>query len=126
MGLTTDYQLGDLELAVMDLIWRQPGEVTVRRIWEALQPTRSVAYTTVMTIMGRLVGKGVLAVRKQGKTSWYRATGTAEETQALQAQRAVHDVLANFGDAAITSFVRELQTSDPDALRKVRALLGEE
>ncbi len=55
MGLTTDYQLGELEEAIMEIVWQRDAEVTVREVWEALQPTRSLAYTTVMTVMSRLV-----------------------------------------------------------------------
>lgn len=119
MGLTTDYQLGDLETAVMDIVW-QHDEVTVREVWQALQPTRPLAYTTVMT---RMVPKRVLAVEKRGKTAYYRATGTHEEVLALQAQRAVQDVLSNFGNAAITEFLREMQTIDPERFRKLRDLI---
>jgi len=125
MGLTTDYRLGELELAVMELVW-QRDEVTVREVWEALLPSRKLAYTTVMTVMARLVPKGVLSVTKRGKTAYYRAVGTADEIEALQAQRAMHDVLERFGDAAITGFLRELEQIDPASLERLRARLNEE
>lgn len=125
MGLTTDYQLGDLETAIMQIIW-QRDEVTVREVWQALHPTRPLAYTTVMTVMSRLVPKGVLSVRKQGKTDYYRATGTREEIVARQAQRAVHNVLATFGDVALAEFLRELQTIDPERLALLRDFIDKE
>jgi predicted transcriptional regulator len=125
MGVTTDYQLGELETTVMQIIW-QREEVTVREVWEALQPTRLLAYTTVMTVMSRLVPKGVLSVRKEGKTAYYRATGTPEEILARQAQRAVHNVLATFGDAALAEFLRELQTIDPERLALLRDFIDKE
>lgn len=126
MGLTTDYQFGELEEAIMEIIWNHGTEVTVREVWQALQPTRHVAYTTVMTVMSRLVPKGVLTVRRQGKADYYRATGTREELKAFQAQRAVQDVIAHFGDAAIAQFLRELQAADPEQLSHLRALLSKE
>jgi predicted transcriptional regulator len=125
MGLTTDYQLGELETAVMEIVW-QHEEVTVREVWEALQPARPLAYTTVMTVMGRMVPKGVLAVEKRGKTAYYRPTGTREQVLARQAQRAVHDVLSNFGDAAIAGFLREMQTIDPQRIEALRGLLDQD
>ncbi len=126
MGLTTDYQLGELEEAVMEIIWRNGPEVTVREVWQALQPTRPLAYTTVMTVMSRLVPKGVLRVRRQGKADYYHPTGTREELKALQAQRAVQDVLAHFGDVGIAQFLRELQETDPEKLAHLRVLLNQE
>jgi predicted transcriptional regulator len=126
MGLTTDYQLGELEEAIMEIIWRHGGDMTVREVWQALQPIRPLAYTTVMTVMSRLVPKGVLSVRRQGKADYYRATGTRDELKALQAQRAVQGVLAHFGDAAIAQFLQELQEADPERLSHLRALLNKE
>jgi predicted transcriptional regulator len=125
MGLTTDHQLGELETAVMQIIW-QRGEVTVRDVWQALQPNRSLAYTTVLTVMSRLVPKGVLSVHKQGKTAYYRATGTREEILARQAQQAVHHVIARFGDAALAQFLRELQTIDPERLALLHDFINKE
>jgi predicted transcriptional regulator len=51
--------LGDTELVIMQIIWTL-GPVTVRDVYETLCTERSIAYTTVMTIMGRLAEKGIL------------------------------------------------------------------
>ncbi len=128
MGLTTDYRLGELETAVMQVIWQGHGdEVTVRSVWSALQPTRALAYTTVMTIMQRLATKRVLSTRKQGKTYYYQATAQPDELLAQRAQAAIRDVLSNFGDVAIAQFLRELDGIDPQRLAALRALsVGEE
>ena len=80
-----EHLLGDLELAIMQIVWTR-DEVTVRQVWAALQPQRALAYTTVMTVMSRLAQKGVLVVRKQGKTYYYRAAATADEFVSLRAQ----------------------------------------
>ncbi len=125
MGLTTDYRLGDLETAVMELCW-QRDEVTVRDIWSALQPTRALAYTTVMTIMQRLATKGILSARKQGKTYYYRVTAQPDELIAQRAQAAVRDVLSNFGEVAITQFLKELDGLDPQRLAALRGLSSTE
>lgn len=125
MGLTTDYRLGELETAVMEMCW-QRDEVTVRDIWAALQPTRALAYTTVMTIMQRLATKGILSARKQGKTYYYQATAQPDELLAQRAQAAVRDVLSNFGEVAITQFLKELDGLDPQQLAALRGLASTE
>jgi len=117
--------LGELEAAVMQNIWPQ-DEVTVRQVWDALQPTRDLAYTTVMTVMSRLVQKGVLTARKQGKTYYYQATSTPEEFVAQQAQRAVQDLLTQFGDVAIAQFLQALDDVDPERLAALRKLINQE
>lgn len=110
----------------MQVMWQQP-EVTVRAVQAALQPTRPLAYTTVMTVMSRLAQKGVLIARKDGKTYYYRsATPTPEAFVAAQAQRAVHALLASYGDVGVAQFLHALETVDPARLAALRALAGEE
>jgi predicted transcriptional regulator len=47
------------ELAIMKVIWRL-GRVTVRDVYEDLRAERTIAYTTVMTMMRILEDKGYL------------------------------------------------------------------
>ncbi|MDQ3216300.1 MAG: BlaI/MecI/CopY family transcriptional regulator, partial [Actinomycetota bacterium] len=51
--------LGPLEAEVMEVVWDRP-EVTVRDVYAVLSDRRHIAYTTVMTTMGRLAEKGLL------------------------------------------------------------------
>jgi predicted transcriptional regulator len=46
--------LGELEAAVMNLVWTRDAPVTVREILTELQPVRPLAYTTVMTVFDNL------------------------------------------------------------------------
>lgn len=64
--------LGDLESAVMTLVWK--GEwLTVREVYEALREGRIIAYTTVMTTMARLHEKGFLDRKPEGRSYLYKA-----------------------------------------------------
>lgn len=60
------HNLGPLEREIMNSIW-DTNEVTVREVHSRLKKKRDVAYTTVMTVMARLVGKEFLIRKKQGK-----------------------------------------------------------
>ena len=51
--------LGPLENEIMEVVWDK-GDVTVRDVHESLQQKRSIAYTTVMTTLGRLADKQFL------------------------------------------------------------------
>jgi predicted transcriptional regulator len=113
MGLTTDYRLGELETAVMQVVW-QHDEVSVWDVVFALEPSRVLAYTTVMTILQRLTTKGALTTRKVGKRHYYHAVAQPEGFLALQAQAAVRQVIANFGEAAFIQFMREVRTYSPE------------
>ena len=59
------------ELAIMKVVWRK-DVATVREVHEALNETRPVAYTTVMTMMNTLEGKGYLKKELDGRAFRYR------------------------------------------------------
>jgi predicted transcriptional regulator len=63
--------LTPLELDIMKAVWRRPP-ITVRDVQASIQPTRKLAYTTVLTIMDRLYHKAVLTRTLQGRTHFYR------------------------------------------------------
>jgi predicted transcriptional regulator len=69
--------LGPLERAVLEQVWRGAGEVTVREVTAALP--RRLAYTTVMTTLDRLHRKGLLSRRKDGRAFRYAPRSTPEQ-----------------------------------------------
>ncbi|MEW2549661.1 BlaI/MecI/CopY family transcriptional regulator [Streptomyces sp. NPDC047002] len=69
-------QLGDLEDAVMTRVWQWNRPVTVREVLEDLQRERSIAYTTVMTVMDNLHQKGWVRREVEGRAYRYRAVST--------------------------------------------------
>jgi predicted transcriptional regulator len=106
----------------MAAVWAQAGAaVSVRQILDALNARRSepLAYTTVMTVMNRLVAKNVLA--RHGERRSYVYEATASDPAGL----AVADVIRTHGDAAVARFVDEAR-ADPGVLRRLRALLAED
>lgn len=113
--------LAPLESAVMDAVWQANSPVSVRLVLDALNSQRDarLAYTTVMTVMNRLVTKNVLTRHGERRRYVYEATATDA------AGLAVRDVLRAHGDAAVAHFVDEART-DPAVLRRLRALLAED
>ncbi len=63
--------LGAQELAIMKVVWRLK-DVSVREVYETLRERRPVAYTTVMTMMNTLEGKGYLKKALDGRAFRYR------------------------------------------------------
>jgi predicted transcriptional regulator len=68
--------LGDLEDAVMTRVWEWNRPVTVREVLEDLSRDRSIAYTTVMTVMDNLRQKGWLRREEEGRAYRYEAVST--------------------------------------------------
>lgn len=57
----------------MKVVW-QKGEATVRDVYESLLERRKIAYTTVMTMMKVLEGKGHLKKRQDERAYVYKPT----------------------------------------------------
>ena len=92
--------LGELEQAVMEVLWGSPTALSVRDVQAALADDRGLAYTTVMTVMDRLAKKGQLLRELDGRDwrysparSWVELvsdeivalldTGSAEQRRAV-------------------------------------------
>ncbi|MDP6443967.1 MAG: BlaI/MecI/CopY family transcriptional regulator [Pirellulaceae bacterium] len=65
------HQLAELQLAIMQVLWRE-SEATVGAVREALEPERSLAYTTVGTMLSKMESKGVVRCRNDGRVNLYR------------------------------------------------------
>ncbi|HYI96140.1 MAG TPA: BlaI/MecI/CopY family transcriptional regulator [Bryobacteraceae bacterium] len=70
--------LTEQELEIMKIVWRR-GEATVREVYEEILDRRKIAYTTVMTMLGVLEGKGHLEKVADEKAYVYRPTRPKEE-----------------------------------------------
>ncbi len=119
----TNAFLGPLETAVMERLWKR-RQATVRDVVDDLSRTRSLAYTTVMTIMTRLHTKGLLTRDRDGKTYVYRPAFSREEHRAKLSRDLVRGLVNEFGDVALAQFTAELDSVDSAhraALRRIAA-----
>jgi len=111
-------QLGPLEKKIMDLLWHR-REATVRWVVDRLQQREDMAYTTVMTVMGRLVEKGLLSRKASGRAYVYRATKTKGEFLAEISKSRVRALVADFGDMALAHFAEEIEDADPERIERL-------
>jgi predicted transcriptional regulator len=118
--------LHELEAEVMDAVWRL-GEASVRQVVDALNPTAAKprAYTTYMTILGRLRTKGVLDRRREGKTDYYRPVYSRDVYARLRAQAEVAALVDAYGDVALGHFARQVAELDPERRRALERLARE-
>jgi len=115
--------LSELESKVMEAMWSRE-EATVRHVMEALnaKAERRLAYTTYMTIMNRLDGKGLLERRREGKTDIYRSRWSHEDFLEARARAEVAALVDEFGDVALVHFTRQTEALDPDRRKQLRRL----
>ena len=107
-------RLGDLERRVMGILWASPErEVSVRDVAVALS---EYAYTTVATVLDRLVHKGMLKRRMDGRTIRFTTIGSQGAHTAVLMRK----VLDDEGDpeAALLRFAEGLSDSEARALRQ--------
>lgn len=62
--------LGELQLAVMNVVW-DLGEATVNQVRDQLTSERELAYTTILSVMQKLEKAGWLKHRTDGRTYIY-------------------------------------------------------
>lgn len=73
MEETESHHLGDLQLAIMRILWSQ-GEASVADVHEALEPERGLALTTIATMLAKMEKKGVVDHRAEGRRFIYHPT----------------------------------------------------
>jgi BlaI family transcriptional regulator, penicillinase repressor len=112
-----------LEAETMNALWDM-DEASVREVMDALNHAaeRPRAYTTYMTILGRLSAKGLLARRREGKTDFYSPVHSRAQYAELRAAAEVEALIDAYGDVALSHFARHMAGLDPqrrDALEEV-------
>lgn len=116
--------LHDLEAAVMEVIWAEPGaERSVRDVVLALRGERDPAYTTVMTTMDRLAGRELLERRKEGKAWIYRAALERPAFLALVARQTLDGLPTGARRPALQWLVDEVSNADADELDYLAELI---
>jgi predicted transcriptional regulator len=92
----------------------------VREVRERLDYNRAVAYTTVMTVMNILHGKGVLRREKYGRAWRYWPAESREEHDA----RLMAEVLRSGGDERVT-ILRFLERVSDEEMASLRTALDD-
>lgn len=113
--------LGELEQAIMEVLWKRQQEATVREVVSELPRTPPLAYTTVATVMSRLVEKGLLLRARSGKVDLYHPAYAGEEFSRRAARAAVQHLVREYGDVALAQFAAALERADPERIARLRA-----
>ncbi|MFB9659074.1 BlaI/MecI/CopY family transcriptional regulator [Glycomyces mayteni] len=113
-------RLGELEAAIMDVLWAAPGPATVRGVLEALDRDPEPAYTTVMTVLDNLHRKDIVTRERDGRAWAYRPALSREDFDA----EAMASVLESSADRGAT-LLRFIGKIGPDELARLRAAMDE-
>ena len=94
-------EFGQLESAIMDVIWAGTRPYAVRDVRERMTYGRPVAYTTVMSTMSRLAKNQFLRIEKHEQTYVYTPTMTEQEFISRFVSHILADLFISFSDATL-------------------------
>ena len=111
--------LGPLESEIMDVVWDET-EVTVRDVHQSLTATRPIAYTTVMTTLGRLAEKGLVKRLEDQPAHRYRPLVSREQYARSTVRSVVDWLVDRFPDPAVAYLVDAVEKEDDQVVERLR------
>ena len=110
--------LGDLQGAVMEIFWRREN-ATVREVADELNKKRSLAYTTVLTLVSRLWSRGLLEREPEGRGYRYWAAKSRDEFLAQLSDELIDRLFADFGATGIARLGERLNELDAQQRKRL-------
>lgn len=117
--------LGDLEVRVLRAVWKLRRRASARQVHTRVAATHDVQLLTVITVLNKLVDKGLLARAKQDEVFHYEALWSEAEFTAHASRRVVEGVLSFGPNLVAASLVDVLAERDPDQLADLGRLIRE-
>lgn len=114
-------RISDAEHAVMEVLWRR-APLTAIEVSEALADERDWSLQTVKTLLGRLVGKTVIATEADGRRYLYRPLVEREDYVAGESQRLVDRLFGGRVTPLVAHLAETQQLSEKD-IADIEALL---
>lgn len=115
--------LGDLEARVMRAVWELARPASARTVHERVVREHPVAIHTVITVLNKLVDKGLLRRAKRDELLHYEACLMEEEFRARATRRLMEGILSFGPEAVAASFVDVLADRDPAQLAELARLV---
>ncbi len=118
--------LGELEAEIMEILWGKNEWRTGREIYENMKQKRTLAYTTVLTVIDRLVNKGLIIKKKNQENTYIYSPAMGKEEFKEEISRSVVKGLMEFaGKGTITAFVNILESTAPETIIELEKFLRE-
>lgn len=114
-------QISDSELELMKIIWAEGGKALYARIMEKLADTGcSWQKNTVITLLSRLVEKGLLKTNKIGRRNEYTAIVSEAEYQAAQTQNFLNKLYEGSAKGLVSTLIQKemLTAAEYEDLKK--------
>lgn len=116
LAVTARRALGELESEVLEVLWKADRPLTPADVLGALDT--GLAYTTVMTVLGRLWNKGLATRVKVGRAFAYSAAVSEADLSAERMRRAL-----DTSSDALATMSQFIDGLDQRQQRQLRTLL---
>jgi predicted transcriptional regulator len=123
MSIAPRKPLGELESAILDVLWDGEGKLSVREVLDQLERGSALAYTTVLTVLDRLHDKGLVAREKEGKAFCYWPVLSREAFRGQQAARVLTESRVPVNRDVLMAFLDSAEHADPAVLDELSALI---
>ena len=115
---------GPLEAKIMDILWNDV-EMTIKDVQQVLDKEKVTNFNTVMTVMNRLVEKGILQKRIEGRSSLYSPVQSRVEFLNAQSKEMTNELMDEFGNIVVTHMLDALEDVDDDLVAKLEQKIKE-
>ncbi|TQR20778.1 BlaI/MecI/CopY family transcriptional regulator [Psychrobacillus vulpis] len=115
---------GPLEAKIMDILWNDV-EMTIKDVQHALEREKMTNFNTVMTVMNRLVEKGILQKRIEGRVSLFKPILTRVEFLNTQSKEMTNELMNEFGNVVVSHMLDALEDVDDDLVAKLERKIKE-
>ncbi|WP_260288310.1 BlaI/MecI/CopY family transcriptional regulator [Peribacillus aracenensis] len=109
---------GPLEANIMEYLWDN-DEQSIKSVQQSLEIDKPINFNTVMTVMNRLVEKGILEKRAEGRLSLFRPVQTKAEFLEEQSKKLTENLLDEFGGAVISHMLDAMKDADQGLIEKL-------
>lgn len=116
--------LGDIEKPVMDVLWDR-DEVTGREVYEEVNRGRPLAFTTILTVLDRLLKKGLIRRTKRGRLFVYTAAMSRDDFVRQVSHEVLQGIMDISASSAATFFVDILYKTSPEEIERLSKLIEE-
>ncbi|MCG7335671.1 BlaI/MecI/CopY family transcriptional regulator [Sporosarcina sp. ACRSM] len=115
---------GPLEAKIMDILWNDV-EMTIKEVQQVLDREKLTNFNTVMTVMNRLVEKGILQKRAEGRSSLYKPVLSRAEFLHTQSKEMTNELMDEFGNVVVSHMLDALEEVDEDLVAKLEQKIQE-
>jgi predicted transcriptional regulator len=115
--------LGDLERNVLETLW-DSGEISGKDIFNRVGAALNVQHNTILTVLDRLIKKGLVSKEKGGRNNLYRAIVSRDEFARMVSSPIIEELMEVSPHVAMSALV-ESASSDPEKLNELKKMIEE-